>query len=112
MRMYPTIKSSDIQKWIHDYQISANVDGIVVGISGGIDSAMASLLLHEQGYNVIGITMKTWDYETSGSNKKETGCCSLDSINDARKLAVDNDFPHTVLDIRDEFNDFIIDNAN
>ena len=77
---------------------------------GGIDSTMASLLLHEEGYEVIGITMKTWDYDSSGGNKKETGCCSLDSINDARQLAVDCGFPHTILDIRDEFKGFIIDN--
>ena len=45
-----------------------------MAMSGGIDSTMAALLLHEQGYNVIGLTMKTSDYESSGSNKKETGC--------------------------------------
>jgi len=81
-----------------------------MAMSGGIDSTIASLLLHEQGYEVIGITMKTWDYESSGGNKKETGCCSLDSINDARQLAVDCGFPHMILDIREEFGDFIIDN--
>ena len=81
-----------------------------MAMSGGIDSTMASLLLHEEGYEVIGITMKTWDYESSGGSKKETGCCSLDSINDARQLAVDCGFPHTILDIRDEFKGFIIDN--
>ena len=81
-----------------------------MAMSGGIDSTMASLLLHEQGYEVIGLTMKTWDYESAGGNKKETGCCSLDSINDARQLAVDCGFPHTILDIRDEFKGFIIDN--
>lgn len=42
--------------------------------------------------------------------KKETGCCSLDSINDARSIAVDNGFHHIILDIRDEFGDYIIDN--
>ena len=83
---------------------------VLMAMSGGIDSTIASLILHEQGYEVIGITMKTWDYQTSGSSKKETGCCSLDSINDARKLAVDCGFPHTILDIRDEFGDYIIDN--
>jgi len=83
---------------------------VLMAMSGGIDSTMASLILHEQGYEVIGLTMKTWDYESSGGNKKETGCCSLDSINDARQLAVDCGFPHTVLDIREEFGDFIIDN--
>ncbi|MBT7726359.1 MAG: tRNA 2-thiouridine(34) synthase MnmA [Flavobacteriales bacterium] len=83
---------------------------VLMAMSGGIDSTIASLLLHEQGYEVIGITMKTWDYETSGGSKKETGCCSLDSINDARQLAVDCGFPHMILDIREEFGDFIIDN--
>lgn len=81
-----------------------------MAMSGGIDSTMASLILHESGYEVIGLTMKTWDYASSGGNKKETGCCSLDAINDARKLAVDCGFPHTILDIRDEFGDYIIDN--
>ena len=61
---------------------------VLVAMSGGIDSSVTALMLHEQGYQVIGITMKTWDYASSGGNKKETGCCSLDSINDARTLAV------------------------
>ena len=81
-----------------------------MAMSGGIDSTMSALILHEMGYEVIGLTMKTWDYESSGGSSKETGCCSLDSINDARKVAVDSGFPHTVLDIRDEFGDSIIDN--
>lgn len=83
---------------------------ILVAMSGGVDSSVASVMLHEQGYEVIGLTMKTWDYATSGSNSKETGCCSLDSINDARTLAVNYGFPHYILDIRDEFGDFVIDN--
>jgi len=66
--------------------------------------------LHEQGYEVIGLTMKTWDYATAGGSSKETGCCSLDSINDARSLAVGYGFPHYILDIREEFGDFVIDN--
>ncbi len=83
---------------------------ILVAMSGGVDSSVAAVMLHEQGYEVIGLTMKTWDYATSGSNSKETGCCSLDSINDARTLAVNYGFPHYILDIRDEFGDFVIDN--
>lgn len=79
-------------------------------MSGGIDSSVTALMLHEEGYEVIGITMKTWDYASSGGSKKETGCCSLDSINDARILAVNLGFPHFILDIRSEFGDHIIDN--
>ena len=83
---------------------------ILVAMSGGVDSSVASVMLHEQGYEVIGLTMKTWDYASAGGSSKETGCCSLDSINDARSLAVAYGFPHYILDIRDEFGDFVIDN--
>jgi tRNA-uridine 2-sulfurtransferase len=83
---------------------------VLVAMSGGIDSSVAAMMLHEQGYEVIGITMKTWDYETSGSSTRETGCCSLDSINDARNLAVSFGIPHYILDIRAEFGESIINN--
>lgn len=81
-----------------------------MAMSGGIDSSIAALLLHQQGYEIIGITMKTWDFSSSGGSKKETGCCSLDSINDARQLAVELGFPHYVLDLREEFTDKIVNN--
>lgn len=67
-------------------------------------------MLNEEGYEVIGITMKTWDYASSGGGKKETGCCTLDSINDARNMAVEKGFHHMILDIRSEFGDSIINN--
>ena len=79
-------------------------------MSGGIDSTVAALMLHDQGYEVVGITMKTWDYAASGGSKKETGCCNIDSFNDARMAAVEHGFPHYILDIREEFGDFVIDN--
>jgi len=79
-------------------------------MSGGLDSTVAAVMLREEGYEVIGVTMKTWDYQNSGGSKKETGCCSLDSINDARTIAVKHDIHHMILDIRDEFGDFVIDN--
>ena len=81
---------------------------VLVAMSGGIDSSVAAVMLHEQGYEVVGITMKTWDYANSGISRKETGCCSLDSINDARNIAVELGFPHLILDIREEFGDYVI----
>lgn len=85
---------------------------VLVAMSGGIDSTVTALMLHHEGYEVIGITMKTWDYATSvgTTSKKETGCCNIDSFNDARMAAVHHGFPHYILDIRDEFGDFVIEN--
>ena len=83
---------------------------VLVAMSGGIDSTVTALMLNEQGYEVVGITMKTWDYAASGGSKKETGCCNLDSFNDARQAAVEHGFAHYILDIRDEFGGFVIEN--
>jgi tRNA-uridine 2-sulfurtransferase len=82
---------------------------VLMAMSGGLDSSIASLLLHEQGYEVVGFTLKTWDYVSSCSSKKETGCCSIDSINDARKVAAKMGFRHYVLDVREDFNKLIVD---
>lgn len=83
---------------------------VLVAMSGGIDSTVTALMLNDQGYEVVGITMKTWDYASSGTSKKETGCCNIDSFNDARTAAVQHGFPHYILDIREEFGDFVIEN--
>ncbi len=83
---------------------------VLVAMSGGIDSTVVALMLHQEGYEVIGITMKTWDYATAGGSKKETGCCNLDSFNDARAAAVHHGFPHYIIDIREEFGNAVIEN--
>lgn len=83
---------------------------VLVAMSGGVDSSVAAVMLHEQGYEVIGITMKTWDYHRSGgTNGKETGCCTVESMNDARHIAVNLGFKHFIVDIREEFGDWVID---
>ncbi len=83
---------------------------VLVAMSGGIDSTVTAMMLHREGYEVIGITMKTWDYDSSSTVGKETGCCNLDSFNDARSVAVDHGFPHYILDIREEFTDAVVQN--
>ena len=86
---------------------------VLVAMSGGVDSSVTAGLLHEAGYEVVGVTMKTWDYETSlggsGVSRKQSGCCSLDDMNDARAVAVRLGAAHTVVDIREEFGDWVID---
>lgn len=83
---------------------------VVVAMSGGVDSSVAALLLKEQGYNCIGITMKLWDYEMAGGNvNQESGCCSLDSINDARMVCAQLGIPHYVLNFSHEFHDHVVD---
>ncbi len=84
---------------------------VVVAMSGGVDSSVAALLLKEQGYNCIGITMKLWDYEMVGGNiNHESGCCSLDSINDARQVCAKIGIPHYVLNFSREFHESVVDN--
>ncbi len=80
-------------------------------MSGGVDSSVAAVLLHQQGYEVIGITMKTWSYSESVPRKtgKEVGCCTLESMNDARQVALAHDFTHFIVDIRKEFGDWVIE---
>jgi len=83
---------------------------VVVAMSGGVDSSVAALLLKEQGYNCIGITMKLWDYELVGGNiNHESGCCSLDSINDARMVCAKIGIPHYVLNFSREFHTDVVD---
>lgn len=81
---------------------------VVVAMSGGVDSSVAAYLLKEQGYNLIGITMKTWGYDDIP--EKDSGCCSLETIYSARNVATELGFPHYTLDFTDTFNDIVISN--
>jgi tRNA-specific 2-thiouridylase len=83
---------------------------VVVGMSGGVDSSVAAALLVEQGYDVIGITIKTYNYDEVGGNAaNESSCCSLDGINDARVVCLDLGIPHYVLDFSRPFKEHVID---
>lgn len=83
---------------------------VVVAMSGGVDSSVAALLLKENGYNCIGITMKLWDYNRVGGNlNHDSGCCSLDSINDARHVCAKIGIPHYVLNFSHEFHEEVVD---
>lgn len=79
---------------------------VIVGMSGGIDSSVAALLLKEQGYEVIGVSIKHLSDELSNSKNKT--CCSLDDINDARIVCFQLEIPHYVINVEDKFKKEII----
>ncbi len=79
-------------------------------MSGGVDSSVAAALLKKQGFDVIGITMKTWGFmEVGGAPKHESGCCSLDAIFDAKSIATKFDFPHYTVDFTKAFENEVIE---
>ncbi len=88
-----------------------NKSRVVVAMSGGVDSSVAAALLHKEGYEVIGITMKTWGFmEVGGAPKHESGCCSLDAIFDAKNVATMFGFPHYTVDFTESFENQVINN--
>ena len=70
---------------------------VVVGMSGGVDSSVAAYLLKEQGYDVTGITMRTWE---EAGQAGEEGCCGQAGAEDAARVAQVLGIPHYVLDFR------------
>ncbi|MBS5857576.1 MAG: tRNA 2-thiouridine(34) synthase MnmA [Clostridia bacterium] len=76
---------------------------VLLGMSGGVDSSVSAIILKEQGYDVIGITMKLFEGEIEGS------CCNISSTMDAKRVCDYLQIPHYTLNFKDEFEKYVID---
>ena len=86
---------------------------VVVAMSGGVDSSVCAALLHEQGYDVVGVTLQLYDFgdasNPSSKAVKSKTCCAGQDIYDARRVAEKLDFPHYVLNYESNFKESVID---
>lgn len=79
-------------------------------MSGGIDSTVSAMLLLEQGYEVVGVTFRTYDSMKDSCIAKEKGCCTIDSIMEAKRNAERMGFEHHIVDFRETFRRCVIQN--
>ncbi|WP_441347575.1 tRNA 2-thiouridine(34) synthase MnmA, partial [Selenomonas sp. F0473] len=78
-------------------------------MSGGVDSSLAAALLLEQGYDVVGVTMRLSDENRDIDPENDRSCCSLSSVDDARRVADVLGIPHYVMDFTAPFRTSVID---
>lgn len=82
---------------------------VIIGLSGGVDSSVAAYLLKEQGYDVIGVTMETWQEEHPVLQNENGSCGGNSAIDDARAVAEYLDIPYYVIDFKKEFRQNVMD---
>ena len=81
-----------------------NTAKVVVAMSGGVDSSVAAAILKEEGYQVIGVTMQIWPSDKQAYEvDRFGGCCRLDAVEDAKRVAYKLGIPHYVMNFRDIF---------
>jgi len=87
---------------------SKNREKVVVGMSGGVDSSVAAAILKQKGYDVIGVTFKTWPKTECGTSFGRA-CCNLEAVTRARAVCEKLGIPYYVFDLSKEFKKEVID---
>ena len=82
---------------------------VVVAMSGGVDSSVAALLLHRAGYKVVGVTMRLWSQPDESAYSHNKRCCSVEDVEDARRVCQTIGIPHYVQNFEREFREHVID---
>lgn len=79
---------------------------VLAAMSGGVDSGVGAALLAEQGHDITGVTLKLWCYGSSPVSPR--ACCTLDAIDDARRVAQRMGFPHFVVEAEEIFRERVL----
>lgn len=82
---------------------------VLIGMSGGVDSSVAAALLRDQGYRVIGATMRLWTYQDNDNSKHE-GCCAESAVEDARRVCDKLGIDFYVMNFKELFREKVVDN--
>ena len=82
---------------------------IIVAMSGGVDSSVAALLIKNQGYDVVGMTLRLWTEDSSNSHGANNRCCSVEDVEDARRVCQMIGIPHYFVNFEKEFQEHVVD---
>jgi len=110
-----TLVNCEIRDWSKVTEklkpITPNGKRVVVAMSGGVDSSVAAVLLHQQGYEIIGLMLRLWSGEEDYEDEfgfKHNGCCTPDAVEDARALAGALGAPFYLKNLEEDFYEAVV----
>ena len=92
-----------IEEQVERIRAQVGSERVICGLSGGVDSSVAALLLQQAGHEVVGVTMKLWGGDS------DTGCCSVSDVDDARRVAQQLGIDHLVFNFGDDFDRHVVE---